>query len=364
MQLTAFRIFESVHIKHIYRQLDDLVKTAVKLPFEKKDKWVVFSDLHIGDRTRKDDFKRNSGLFKAALSHYNKGGFKLFLNGDIEELQRFSYETIRKKWHDVFDLFQKFNEREALFKTFGNHDLEFGFNEEINREFPARDAYILQHSRGDIFLFHGHQASPFYFKYNRLVGWLLKYVANPLRINNYSVAHNSRKQYQIEKRVYHYSAFKQMVSVIGHTHRPLFESLSKADRLKMQIETLCRRYVKETDEDQMKEIKKTIKSHKKELKKIFRKKKHLEQEAHLYNAILHIPCLFNSGTAIGKRGITCLEIENNQIRLVHWFDEHLSGRYLNKRGYDPELVDRQGHYRMVLNEESLDYIFARIKLLG
>lgn len=155
-----------------------------------------------------------------------------------------------------------------------------------------------------------------------------------------------------------------MVSVIGHTHRPLFESLSKADRLKMQIETLCRQYVKETDEGQMKEIKKTIKSHKKELKKIFRKKKHLEQEAHLYNAILHIPCLFNSGTAIGKRGITCLEIENNQIRLVHWFDEHLSGRYLNKRGYDPELVDRQGHYRMVLNEESLDYIFARIKLLG
>lgn len=353
-----------MHIKHLYKQLDELLESAARLPLASNDKWVIFSDLHMGDRSKKDDFRRNSDLFKTALNYYERQDFNLLLNGDVEELQRFLYKDIRTKWDDVFGLFKKFKDKGKLYKTYGNHDQEFSFNEEIDREFPVEAAFVLEHRKGDIFVFHGHQASQFYFKYNKFVGWILKYIANPLRINNYSVAHNSRKQYHIEKKVYHYSVYKKTVSIIGHTHRPLFESLSKADRLKFQIEGLCRRFARETDLRQMKEIKKTIKSLKKELKKIHNKKKRPDLSAHLYNEILHIPCLFNSGTVIGKRGMTCLEIENNYIKLVHWFDEHLSDRYLNKRGYEPEAKDQEGHYRMLLDKESLDYVFARIKLLG
>jgi len=353
-----------MYLKHIYDQLNQLKSDAKEVPLEKDDKWVIFSDLHMGDRTSKDDFLRNSKLFKHALEYYYKRKFNLFLNGDVEELQRFSYQKIREKWDDLYQILLKFKKKRKLLKTIGNHDIEFTFDEELNSDLPVAESYLFKHKKGNIFLFHGHQASTFYFRYNKLVGWLLKYLANPLGINNYSVAHNSRKQYEIEKRAYHFSIYNGIVSVIGHTHRPLFESLSKAERLKVQIENLCREFSDEDDDTRLKELKKTIKSHKKELKKIFKKKKHMETQTHLYNAILHIPCLFNSGTVIGKRGMTCLEIEKNHIKLVHWFDSNLSDKYLNKRGYDPEKIDESNHYRMILNQESLDYIFARIKLLS
>jgi hypothetical protein len=189
-------------------------------------------------------------------------------------------------------------------------------------------------------------------------------VANPLMIRNYSVAHNSRKQYSIEKKVYHYSSFRKRLSIIGHTHRPLFESLSKYERLKFKIEQLCREYAASLDKQRKLEVKKTIKSHRKELKKIHKKGGYDLPSGQLYGSVFNIPCLFNSGCAIGKRGITCIEISDGQIALVHWFDKHTSKRYLDKRGYSPMEVGTTDCYRMVLNQESLKYIFARILLLS
>jgi len=349
-------------LKRLYFQLDAIKEKAIKLPLKKTDKWVVFSDLHMGDHSYKDDFKRNTELFTYVLEDYYQKEFGLILNGDVEELQRFQYTTIRNAHPAVFNIFLQFHQKNKLLKTIGNHDVEFSYNEEINQELPAAEAFLLEHKKGEIFIFHGHQASDFYIRYNKLVGWLLKYIATPLGFNNYSVAHHSKKKYKIEKDVYHYSAFQGIVSIIGHTHRPLFESLSKAERVKILIENLVREYVLEKKEKRLKEIKKIIKSYRKDLRKIYRKQKNMDMQ-NVYGSKLNIPCLFNSGTVIGKRGITCLEIENNNIKLVHWFDKNTSGKYLNKRGYEPEKIGEKNVFKMVLNEESLDYIFAKIKLL-
>ena len=351
-----------MNIKHLYSQFDGIKRSALQRKLKKNDSWVVFSDLHLGDGTYKDDFRSNAKLFTYVAEHYQGKNVGLILNGDIEELQRFSYGVVRKTYQPIFDIFKNFNEKGKLLKTFGNHDVEFSYNEEINEEFPAVEGILLKHDKGDILIFHGHQASDFYIRYNKVVGWLLKYIATPLGFNNYSVAHHSKKKYKIERRVYHYSAFRGIVSIIGHTHRPLFESLSKAERLRIMIENLVREYVNETRQKRIKEIKKTIKSHKKELKKIYRK--HGKEEMrNVYGTHLTIPCLFNSGTVIGKRGITCLEIDHDNIRLVHWFNKSTSERYLNKRGYEPQKIGEEEVFKMILNEESLDYIFARIKLL-
>ena len=350
-------------LKILYNHLDQLKNSSKVLSINKHSKWVIFSDLHLGNNTSKDDFKRNSTLFKKVLENYNDQNFGLILNGDVEELQRFDYHSIRNSQKDVFELFKLFFKRKALLKTFGNHDIDFSYNDEINREFPAEESFLLKHKKGEILIFHGHQASGYFIRYNKMIGWLLKYIATPLGFNNYSVAHNSRKKYKIENKVYHYSAYKGIVSIIGHTHRPLFESLSKAERLKIMIENLVREYIVEKKESRLKEIRKTIKSHKKELKKLFRKKGNLDMHQ-VYHSYLTIPCLFNSGTVIGKRGITCLEIENNMIKLMHWFDKKISEKYLNKRGYEPEQIGEEDVFKMVLNQESLDYVFARIKLLS
>ena len=325
---------------------------------------MIFSDLHMGDGTAKDDFRQNSEIFKASIKgYYLNRDFNLILNGDVEELQRFSLSKIRKKWDEIYEIFKQFNDRQQLFKLIGNHDLALCLPQKHESEFMIHHSLTLQSKFGDLLIFHGHQASMTYRKLNKLVGYTLRYLANPLRIKNYSVSHDSRKQYTIEKRVYHHASFRKHLSIIGHTHRPLFESLTKAERLKYRIEQLCRKYVKANAEAK-KPIKKMIKSHKKELRKIFANQNAINFHSNIYHSIFHIPCLFNSGCVIGKRGMTCLEIEDNKVALVHWFDKKISDKYLDKRGYEPERFEETDFYRMVLNRESLNYIFSRINLLS
>lgn len=352
-------------IKLLYHQLDELYESAKRVQLNPGDKCVIFSDMHMGNGSKKDDFRSNANLFVTALwKYYFKNDFIMVLNGDIEELQRFSYRKIQKSWRDVYALFDRFMQEGRLYKTIGNHDLQLCLPDGPGTEYGPVNALVLETVHGDVFVFHGHQASMAYKSLNKLVGYTLKYLANPLMIKNYSVAHNSRKQYGIEKKVYHYSSFRKRMSVIGHTHRPLFESLSKSERLKFKIEQLCRDYSSTTDPGKMKEIRKTIKAHKKELKKIYKKNGYGLLSGQLYGSVFNVPCLFNSGCVIGKRGMTCIEMVDGEIALVHWFDRNTSEKYLDRRGYEPVEIDDTNCYRMVLNQENLKYIFTRIRLLS
>lgn len=353
-----------IKTKTLYRKLDKLLEASHTLKLEETDRWVIFSDLHIGDGGSTDDFKQNAALFSTALKdYYYQKDYSLILNGDIEELQRFKIKKIFQNWQNVYHIFDLFHRQGKLLKTIGNHDLELLLMNELPFDYEHHESIKLQYGDESLFVFHGHQASKKYQEHNELIGFTLKYFANPLGIKSYSVSHDSKKQYKIEKRVYSYSAFSKVVSIIGHTHRPLFESLHKVERLKFKIEQLCREFLianKLTRE----EIKKNIKSLRKELKRQQKEQIDHSYQNYVYNTLFHIPCLFNSGCVVGKRGITCLELEGGKIRLVHWFDKKLSKKYLRNSGYEPEELGDSGFYRMVLNEESLDYIFTRIKFLS
>ncbi len=348
----------------LYKKLDKLYLQSPSLDLKSQKRWVIFSDLHMGDGGSTDDFKLNANLFESALENYyleNDSG--LILNGDIEELQRFQLKKIIDRWQKVYHLFDKFDAKKRLFKTIGNHDLELLLIKHLPFKYKLYESLRLKFGEENLFVFHGHQASKKYQEHNELIGFTLKYFANPLGIKSYSVSHNSKKQYKIEKRVYGFSAFNKVVSVIGHTHRPLFESLHKIERLRYKIEQLCREYSLASKED-LDEIKQEIKAHKKELKKYFKENKDHSFQNYVYNTLFHIPCLFNSGCVVGKRGMTCLEIEGDIIRLVHWFDKNISKKYLKQSSYQPEQLGNTDFYRLVINEESLHYIFTRIKFLA
>jgi UDP-2,3-diacylglucosamine pyrophosphatase LpxH len=350
--------------KDVYKNLELIFEESPEEKLRKSDRWVIFSDLHMGDGSSTDDFKSNSNIFSKALEeYYLKKKFKLFLNGDVEELQRFSLKKITDHWKEIYKLFDQFHEKTELIKTIGNHDIELGLMKDYPFPYRTLEGYKLLWKDNPIFLFHGHQASKKYQKHNELIGFTLKYLANPLGIKSYSVSHDSNKQYNIEKRVYHYSSFKERVSIIGHTHRPLFESLHKVERLRFKIEQLCRDYASKELANK-KSIKDSIKAHKKELKTYYKEHADTSFQSYVYNSLFHIPCLFNSGTVIGKRGMTCLELSNGQIRLVHWFDKNISEKYLQKSGYKSEQLKGTDFYRMVINQEQLDYVFTRIKLLS
>ena len=351
-----------VNKKFVYEQLEKLFADSQVIKLNTEDKWVVFSDLHMGDGGSNDDFRSNADLFASSLKkYYLKKKFGLILNGDVEELQRARFSKIHKKWDHIIDIFKKFEKETRLIKTVGNHDLELAYNEKIENPLPLAESVRLQYGEDDIFIFHGHQASKKYQRHNQLVGFTLKYFANPLGIKNYSVSHSSQKQYKIEKIAYHYSAYRKIISVIGHTHRPLFESMPKIERLRFQIEELCRRYAQQEREN----IGKQIKRLKKEMKSYAKiNTDATDSSTSIYNSLFHIPCLFNSGTVIGKRGMTCLEIEDGNISLVHWFDKNISKKYLKDSEYQPEQLEDSDYFRMTINKDHLDYIFTRVKLLS
>ncbi|MFO7782289.1 MAG: metallophosphoesterase, partial [Spirochaetia bacterium] len=83
----------------------------------------------------------------------------------------------------------------------------------------------------------------------------------------------------------------------------------------------------------------------------------------LYNADLIVPCLFNSGCVLGKRGMTSLEIRDGRIALVYWFDASRDDATPYRDTHGMEALPGTHYYRVVLEEDSLDYIFSRINLL-
>lgn len=192
--------------------------------------------------------------------------------------------------------------------------------------------------------------------------FFLRYIAKPVGIRNFSIAYNSRRRFAIEKSIYEFSNNAKIVSVIGHTHRPLFESLSKVDYLNYRIEDLCRSYPA-ADGMERRAIEEKIEALKEELDSCHKQGKKIGLRSGLYNT-LTIPSVFNSGCAIGKRGITALEIEGSFIRLVYWFNGKQSRKFISDRDNSPKELGNTGFYRIVLNEDHLDYVFSRLRLLA
>ena len=344
--------------------LNQLCEKTEEIEITDTDKLVIFSDLHMGNRRSGDDFFNNSALFKKALQdYYLKKEYTLILNGDIEELHQYPLHLIRKRWDDVYKIFDSFYETGRLYKIFGNHDSKLFSFPDIPLRYPLHEALRLRYKNEAIFLFHGHQLSFFYQKFNDLMGLILRYFARPLRIKSYSVAHDKLKKYKIEKRLYEFSKEKQIVSIIGHTHRPLFESMSKIDTLNYQIETLLRKFQKTKIQDR-EEIEIEIRELKAEIDRQEEKKGQELSLSHVYSASTIVPCVFNSGCVIGKRGITAIEILKGKIMLVHWVNKNVDKRYIRDDAKNTIRLDGTDYYRTVLKKDDLDYIFSRIRLLS
>ncbi|MBN2545826.1 MAG: metallophosphoesterase [Spirochaetes bacterium] len=346
------------------RKLNSINKKSVEIQIKKDDKIVIFSDMHLGNGKRNDDFKKNSDLFHHVLkNYYLKKNYTLILNGDIEELLRTTYQKIKKRWHSIYQLFDKFNQNKKLYKIFGNHDFELRLRKDIQTEYNLYESIKLDYNGNKILVFHGHQILYIFEKFNFLVSFVLKYIANPFGIKNYTLSMDNKKKIILEEKIHDYSRKNEIISIIGHTHRPLFESLSKYDFVRFKIEECCRKYVNAT-EKQKKKIEKDIIEYKNELVSFSKDEIKKEIKPSLYTKEnLLLPCLFNSGCCIGKRGITSIEISDEFIYLVHWFDKNKNKKYINYHKNKIKKLSGSDYYRIELNSENLDYIFTRIKLL-
>jgi UDP-2,3-diacylglucosamine pyrophosphatase LpxH len=346
-----------------YNNIKNIYDNSISLKLDEKEKFVIFSDLHLGDGGRNDDFLRNSALFSYILeNYYLKKNYSLILNGDIEDSQRFKFEKIYKQWEKIFNIFDKFNQKNKFYKIIGNHDEDLINDPHLKYIYKVHEGLRLSYKDLIIFIFHGYQASKYYMNHKKFIKFFLRYFANPMGINNYTVSHDSRKKFNIEQNVYDFTRKNKIISIVGHTHRPLFESLSKIDFIKYKIEELCRNYII-SDNGNKSEIENTIREYKKDIESFTKKewKKNLKDP--IYGSSIVLPCLFNSGCVIGKRGITALEITPFEICLVHYFDSNISERHLHLHNDKPLKIDKTDFYRVDLNKDSLDYINAKLKIL-
>jgi hypothetical protein len=324
-------------------------------------KALIISDLHMGAGKR-DDLARNGALLISMLEqYYLRDGWYLVLNGDIEELQRHSLEHIQAYWSGLFRLFDRFAAGNRLYKLIGNHDEELLFK----KNYPYTLHNLLRIDTGIIpaYVYHGHQESNIYRKYNKLIGAGIRYILKPFGIMNISSGRNPYRRYYVEKKAYDFSLENHCLSIIGHTHRPLFESLGRFDYIQFEIERLCRDYPAALGGDRER-IEAEVTALRRELGKLRRKERRHVVRQSLYGDDLPVPCLFNSGCAIGKKGLHAIELTSESIALVYWFTKGYGRRFVSRGGYRIEQLDAAGHCRVVLNQDRLDYIMARIQLLG
>lgn len=338
--------------------LPELWDSAPARALSDSDKIAILSDWHMGDGGPNDDFRKNAAVMLAALEdYYEPRGWTLVLNGDIEEWLRARPEAIRQAWAPVFTVLERLRSAGRLIRLVGNHEIrrEFEAFSSQDRTFDG-EALKLNYDGRMVFLFHGHQAGTVNSgRFNRLIGWSLRVFANTLRIGNPSIAHDNDKKIKLEKAVYEFSRSHGALTIIGHTHRPLFESLSRQEASSYHLERLCRKWARATGER-----KEVIR----EAVERYRRRSTLRPgELHLTDVVydnLVVPCLFNSGCAVGKRGFTALEIKKGRLALSFWSDEARSRRW--KGEYKPSTI-LPSALRFVLRRERLDYLFSRIELL-
>jgi UDP-2,3-diacylglucosamine pyrophosphatase LpxH len=341
------RIFKA--LTELFRNiLDEPGKKGLVIPFEQHTgKFIIFSDQHKGRRNGADDFMQAEPNYLAALDYYSNLDFYFINNGDSEELWENNLWQVRKKNKATFEAEKKFLAKNRYIKIFGNHDLFWDndplawwqlksiFGEklkvyegvilvtEVKTSKPIlrqpvgssnmqaatihEGPFTSHHSPLSIFCTHGHQGDA-----SSDGNWFSKFFVAKiwaplqalLRINPNTPAYNAEKKTVHNHIMYEWSSEqKDMLLVTGHTHQPVFQSLTVLERLYKQLQQAEH----DKNEASLNEVKKEILKREKEFTAVSVDYMHMR------------PSYFNSGCCCYSDGdITGIEIADGCIRLIKW----------------------------------------------
>lgn len=223
-------------------------KKGFTLPFDSTTgRIIIFSDQHKGAKNGADDFMLAESNYLAALNHYDQHGFHLICLGDSEELWENSLIQVKKNNVSSFEAEKKFINRNAFTKVFGNHDLDWEINPMASKELQeiygesiiALEAITLESKVGDhqlcIFCTHGHQGDE-QSDGNYFSKFFISSIWAPLQaylhINPNTPAYNATLKTEHNNLMYEWSSRqKSLLLITGHTHQPVFESLTHLERL-------------------------------------------------------------------------------------------------------------------------------------
>ncbi len=281
---------------------------------------IIFSDQHRGTRNGSDDFRVCEKTYLTALEYYNQENFYFINLGDCEELWENTMFGIAKYNAAVYAMEKRFILRDAYCKVFGNHDL-FWDNDPLASSWLRKiygttirifagvliRAELSSPEFLDIFCTHGHQGDK-QSDGNVFSKWFVSYIWGPLQnlleININSPSANNNLKTLHNMYMYDWSAAQvNTLLITGHTHQPVFNSLTHLERLYKRLQkarTL-------NNADAVKKIEAEIPRRKREydfINQSFDKMK---------------PTYFNSGCCCFDDGtITGIEICDGFIRLIKW----------------------------------------------
>jgi len=342
-----FRIFKA--LSDLFRNIkEEPGKKGVILDLKKDTRIIVLSDQHRGAKNGADDFMKAEENYLKAIEYYFQNKFLFISLGDNEELWENTLAQVKKHNTITFESEKRFILQHRLFKVFGNHDLYWDNsplasqqlksiygeklkvfegiviekdNPNINRHtkkkkdlfsFPKAtsiddDTLPIAKCPLTIFLTHGHQGDA-----SSDGNWFSKFfVANIwaplqsyLRINPNTPAYDEDTKTLHNLIMYEWSAkYKNLALITGHTHQPVFESLTHPERLYRQLGEAIKANNKEEADKIQDEIKKRGRDYKTTPAQYLTVK----------------PSYFNSGCCCFRDGdITGIEITYEKIMLIKW----------------------------------------------
>ena len=293
-------------------------KRGLIVDIKSSDKIIIFSDQHKGTRNNSDDFSLSESSYLAALDYYNQQGYIYCNLGDSEELWKNQLFGVLNSNTATFEAEKQFLLREAYIKIFGNHDLYWDNDPlawyQLNRIYGQRlkvyegiiFRFMIKDSPLSIFLTHGHQGD-LQSDGNWFSKWFVSNVWAPLqsflKINPNTPAYNNQLKSAHNAIMYAWTAKQSNLALItGHTHQPVFNSLTHLERVYLRLE-----------EAKEKKDLTTVQQLEAELlagKVSGESSPRIENSKNTY---------FNTGCCCFSDGdITGIEIENNCIRLIKW----------------------------------------------
>ena len=247
--------------------------------------------------------------------------------GDVEDLWQFDLDRIQDRYDKkIYSLIRSFTDNK-VYRIFGNHDAEWKRPPDPilnNTKILNKTPEAIKLGK-DIFLVHGHQGD---YKCDK-VAWFSKFFSRcfkfgvPFLKAFFNYENRSATKSQIpknrEKLYYDWARSKKVILICGHTHNAIFASQSYYWWLQEQIEVKEKKLAKiknTEDEVIMNRLSKKIINLKTEL---FNEKK----KERKYNRITAkgkkpLPCCFNTGCGLFRKGITNIEIDGDKIRLIKW----------------------------------------------
>jgi len=328
----------------IYNRLTELYKSndqniVKNLSLNSNTKYALFSDLHLGDGKKADNFVHNEETMKFALNYYKENHYSLIFLGDVEDLWQFDLNIIQKRYNEkIYSLIRSFKDKK-VYRIFGNHDGEWKrpLDPILNNGEILHRASEAIKLGDDIFLLHGHQGDYLCDK----VVWFSKFWARKavpfVHIGKayFNYENRSATKSQIpknrEKLYYNWAKEKKVILICGHTHNAIFASLSYYWWLKEQIEIKeikLEKIQSTEDEVRINKLSKKIDKLKSELLNEEKKgRKYFRLTAKRKEPL---PCYFNTGCGLFRKSITNIEIEGDKIRLIKWKKKALSSERRRK----------------------------------